>query len=231
MNIADNYKKRETVDEAEQQFILRLPQHVAESIDADLISSAQMKQKLNIVINSDMRHMDVIYDGLAYRGRLVDLPNIIEVQKTTDKTNFCKSGNICQMLICEDGDQKYDANEPAPSSPDEKSNSKGVMKKILHDKRYIHQHGITPPMKNVRKKRFRKCLLNNGLDYSSIEADVRQLIKADLASSNVKLEVVWFDKDGNEIKPGKLRIYTHFVHDAYIILYYSIALCLNCRNL
>lgn len=38
-------------------------------------------------------------DGKKYPARLVDMPCVLETQKTLDKSTFFKSGDIGQMLI------------------------------------------------------------------------------------------------------------------------------------
>jgi transcription initiation factor TFIID subunit 7 len=55
-----------------------------------------------------------------------------------------------KMLICTD--EKEARPPPAEEHKPRKHN------KV--DKKYLHPHGITPPLKNVRKRRFRKTLKN-----------------------------------------------------------------------
>ncbi|CAN0495051.1 unnamed protein product, partial [Hapterophycus canaliculatus] len=38
-------------------------------------------------------------DGKKYPARLVDMPCVLETQKTLDKKTFFKSGDVGQMLI------------------------------------------------------------------------------------------------------------------------------------
>lgn len=38
-------------------------------------------------------------DGKTYPARLVDLPCVVETQKTLDRRTFFKSGDVGQMLI------------------------------------------------------------------------------------------------------------------------------------
>lgn len=52
----------------------------------------------------DMRHCIVRYNGQVYQGRLMDLPCIIESQKTTDRRTFYKTADISQMVICTQDD-------------------------------------------------------------------------------------------------------------------------------
>ncbi len=48
----------------------------------------------------DMRHGIVRYNGQVYRGRMMDLPCIIESHKTTDRKTFYKTADISQMMLC-----------------------------------------------------------------------------------------------------------------------------------
>ena len=45
----------------------------------------------------------VEFDGWHMSGKLVDLPTIIESQKTIDKKTFYKTADISQMFICKEG--------------------------------------------------------------------------------------------------------------------------------
>ena len=42
----------------------------------------------------------------------VDLPTIIESQKTIDRKTFYKTADICQLLICKEGEPSEDEEEP-----------------------------------------------------------------------------------------------------------------------
>ena len=41
----------------------------------------------------------------------VDLPTIIESQKTIDRKTFYKTADICQLLICKEGEPSEDEEE------------------------------------------------------------------------------------------------------------------------
>jgi TATA-binding protein-associated factor Taf7 len=42
----------------------------------------------------------------------VDLPTIIESQKTIDRKTFYKTADICQLLICKEGEPSEDEEDP-----------------------------------------------------------------------------------------------------------------------
>lgn len=75
-----------------------------------------------------------------YAAKLVDLPCIIESHKTFDNKQFYKIADISQMLVVE-------GPAPEPSAPPPPP---------LHHDEYTWPHGLTPPLYNVRKRRFRK---------------------------------------------------------------------------
>ncbi|KHN75161.1 Transcription initiation factor TFIID subunit 7 [Toxocara canis] len=48
---------------------------------------------------------------------------------------------------------------------------------------------VTPPMKNVRKKRFRKTIKKKYVDVPEIERELRMLLRNDVAADSVHWEV------------------------------------------
>nr|XP_044619828.1 transcription initiation factor TFIID subunit 7-like isoform X2 [Equus asinus] len=140
--------------ELENQFILRLPPEHASTVRKLLRSrSVSMKDKLKIDISPDGRHAVVEVEAVSLTAKLVDLPCVIGSLKTHDKNTFYKTADISQMLVCTaDGDSHSSPEEPATST-DLKVIGKDERE---GEKKYVWKHGITPPLKNVRKKRFRK---------------------------------------------------------------------------
>eukprot|EP00904_Undaria_pinnatifida_P013816 jgi/Undpi1/9565/HiC_scaffold_27.g12021.m1 len=81
-------------------------------------------------------------DGKTYPARLVDLPCIVETQKTLDRSTFFKSGDVGQMLIVykDEAAYKKDDGNAASASP-----------------RGLYPDGLTPPTKNIVRRRFMKA--------------------------------------------------------------------------
>ena len=77
----------------------------------------------------------------TWNAKLVDLPCIVESHKTLDNKRLYKTADICQMLLVE----SQTGNNQSATEGD---------KFDIED--YIYPHGITPPLKHVRKRRFRK---------------------------------------------------------------------------
>lgn len=82
--------------------------------------------------------------------------------------------------------------EPFPSEdPAEKEAQKNKKKdpnKI--DKKFLYPHGLTPCLKNVRKRRFRKTLKKKNVELPEIEKEVKRLLRVDNEAVSVKWEIV-----------------------------------------
>uniref|UniRef100_A0A0B6ZTB6 TAFII55 protein conserved region domain-containing protein n=1 Tax=Arion vulgaris TaxID=1028688 RepID=A0A0B6ZTB6_9EUPU len=134
---AKGVKKKEPASAAapeafdlEQQFILRLPVEAAAQLHEDLkeTSTVQLKDKLSIELDPDMRHGFVRYGGDIYFAKLLDLPCVVDSLKTVDRKTFYKTADICQMLYCKtEEDWSRDEND----SPRKKDK----------DKKYAWNHG------------------------------------------------------------------------------------------
>lgn len=64
------------------------------------------------------------------------------------------------------------------------------------EKKFQHLHGVVPPLKNVRRRRFRKTLRKKLIDLASIEKEVKRLLRADLEAEDVKAEEIADDDNG-----------------------------------
>ncbi|XP_050424901.1 transcription initiation factor TFIID subunit 7 isoform X2 [Adelges cooleyi] len=75
---------------------------------------------------------------------------------------------------------------------DEEDKSKVLKKKEPNkvEKKYLWPHGVTPPLKNVRKRRYRKTLRKKYVEAPEIEKEVKYLLKSDSEALSVKWEVV-----------------------------------------
>jgi transcription initiation factor TFIID subunit 7 len=91
----------------------------------------------------------------------VDLPNIIEAQKTDDNRHLFKIADISQMLVVDQPVSSEAAIPPASTNPDD----------------YIWPHGLTPPMRHVRKRRFRKRMSRRTIEV--VEEQVEELLMRD----------------------------------------------------
>lgn len=106
--------------ELESQFIMRLPEEPAKALREVLKTGENIKNRLTIQMDNDMRHGEVRFDHWLLHSKIVDLPTIVESLKTIDRKSVYKTADICQMMICKD--------ELDPASTEEESPTKNKKK-------------------------------------------------------------------------------------------------------
>ncbi|CAE5960218.1 unnamed protein product [Arabidopsis arenosa] len=117
----------------EEQFILRVPPSVSERIDRLLSDEASTSDEipLDLCFSEDGRNGTFMIGNDEFPASLLDLPAVVESWKTYDDCALVKTADIGQMIMVrEPGD-------PAPNTVE-------------------YRHGLTPPMKDARKRRFRR---------------------------------------------------------------------------
>ncbi|XP_052862276.1 transcription initiation factor TFIID subunit 7 [Anopheles cruzii] len=188
--------KKDDGAELETQFIIRMPKEPATVLREAIQTGANnLKDRLFIRLENDLRYGEVRLDHWLLHAKVVDLPTIIESLKTIDSKNFYKSADICQMMICKEEPDQQSAEEESPNK-----NKKKDPNKV--DKKYLWPHGITPPCKNVRKRRFRKTLKKKYVEAPEIEKEVKRLLRVDNEAVNVKWELITEEEDPNKPSPG-----------------------------
>ncbi|CAH1103620.1 unnamed protein product [Psylliodes chrysocephalus] len=180
--------------ELESQFILRLPVEPAKALREAVRNNHSLKDRVSIKIDNDMmRHGEVRVDHWLMTAKVVDLPTVVESLKTIDGKGFYKTADICQMLVCREEDDQTTTDEDSPQKKKKDPN------KV--DKKYLWPHGITPPVKNVRKRRFRKTLKKKYVEAPEIEKEVKRLLRVDNDAVSVKWEVI-NEEDENKVNKG-----------------------------
>lgn len=181
--------------ELESQLILRMPEEPSKQLRELLKTGDSIKNRLTIHIDNDMRHGEVKFDQWLMHAKIVDLPTIIESMKTIDNKSFYKTADICQMMICKE--------EPDQVSTEDESPTKNKKKDLYKvDKKFLWPHGVTPPTKNVRKRRFRKTLKKKCVEAPEIEKEVKRLLRADNEAESITWEVIKEDDDPHtQLKP------------------------------
>ncbi|KAI8980258.1 TAFII55 protein conserved region-domain-containing protein [Pilobolus umbonatus] len=122
----------------------------------------------------DSRKGTFTFNRQKYDVQLVDLPTIIESQKTLDKKQFYKIADISQMLLVDP------TAGPEPFIPQ--------LNGRHETDPYNYPHGLTPPLKHVRKRRFRKKLSKRAIE--EVEREVERLLEIDATAEDVQYEVV-----------------------------------------
>nr|CAB3263536.1 leucine-rich repeat-containing protein 74A [Phallusia mammillata] len=174
--------------ELENQFLLRLPTEQAEKLQ-EILLAGNLRDRLKVEMHADSRHGTVSLDGEALSAKLVDLPCIMESMKTLDMKNFYKTSDISQLLVCNTEEEKEGM----------------ITEKVTttKDKKFLYPHGVTPPLKNVRKRRFRKTARKKYIDSPDIEKEVKRLLKADMECVSVHYEIInEEDKQPDKSKAG-----------------------------
>ena len=178
---------------------------------------------INIKWKAD-RHAVVTINDTMYGAILVDLPTIIEVNKSVDRKNLLKTIDVDQMLLCiQQIDNEDDVFLLTPPDTedlvskhfgtirDEILDNKAALFKAMHgnqlndiaqkyinqiaQKNYEYKSGITPPLYNVRNRRFRRKMGPSEMEY--VENTIEMLLKQDEGSEEVTYELV----DPNQILP------------------------------
>ncbi|KAF8623482.1 hypothetical protein AX15_006265 [Amanita polypyramis BW_CC] len=155
----------------EEQFILRLPPGENLEKFRKMVAAREVANDIWFKFKDSRRAVFHIGNNL-YSAKLVDLPCIIESQKTLDNKQMFKAADICQMLVVED---KIEREEPTTS-------------KNFNFEDFIWPHGITPPLHRVRKRRFRKRV--NRRTIESVEQEVERLLYEDSLATEVKFDVL-----------------------------------------
>ncbi|KAJ3181115.1 hypothetical protein HDU85_003820 [Gaertneriomyces sp. JEL0708] len=171
--------KAEDEEEApvEEQLILRMPPGVDCDRLREWVKKREVPDEVSLRFHDTRRATFRIQDQY-YDAKLVDLPCIIESHKTPNDQQFYKIADISQMILVE---------EPPTDAPPTYEQMKEKVAKPLTHEEYTFPHGITPPLWNVRKRRFRKRL--NKRTIEDVEREVLRLLEADGEADEVVFHV------------------------------------------
>jgi transcription initiation factor TFIID subunit 7 len=184
---------REIDPAIEEQFILRM----LPGDDCDYLQKAISEKRFGIpkqaggadihmkFFQGDGRRAAVTIRGNAYAATLVDLPTVIESMKSWDKRGFYKSADVCQMLLVF-----------APIKKEEDAKTIEIPK-IVDPDTFQYPHGLTAPMHDARKKRFRKRISRTAIE--AVEDAVEALLQADAQALSTRYEMI--DLDTKESGP------------------------------
>ncbi|VAH77906.1 unnamed protein product [Triticum turgidum subsp. durum] len=121
----------------DEQFILRVPPSVAEQIERLMNESAAGSSSnpddasLDLSFSEDGRSGTFMIGNQRFPASLLDLPTVVESYKTYDDSFLVKTADIGQMVMVRE------ENDPAPEGAE-------------------YKHGLTPPMRDARRRRFRR---------------------------------------------------------------------------
>ncbi|KAL9241662.1 hypothetical protein vseg_015747 [Gypsophila vaccaria] len=140
----------------EEQFILRVPPSVAERIERLLNedpSSSSEDSTLDLSFCEDGRSGTFMIGNDHFSASLLDLPTITESYKTYDDSVLIKTADIGQMILVREG------NDNQPDMVESR-------------------HGLTPPMRDVRRRRFRREPDLNPEVVHRVETDLLKIMQS-----------------------------------------------------
>lgn len=156
----------------EEEFILRMQP----GEDCEYIRQAVAERKWGSIaegganvrlqfLRRDGRRAIVYVQKRLYAACLVDLPCVVEGMKSWDKKAWFKTADVCQMLMVLGRIEKEEAALEYP------------LPKDVDPKTWQYAHGLTPPMRYARKRRFRKRISKNAIE--AVEEEVERLLALD----------------------------------------------------
>ncbi|KAI4248360.1 MAG: hypothetical protein LQ352_005931 [Teloschistes flavicans] len=135
-------------------------------------------------LRHDGRRAMISVQKRLYAACLVDLPCVIEGMKSWDKKAWFKTADICQMLLVLGRIQHESQAIEFP------------LPKDIDPKTWQYSHGLTPPMRFARQRRFRKRISKNAIE--AVEEEIERLVRTDeeclKAGGEIRYEVT--DADG-----------------------------------
>ena len=97
-----------------------------------------------------------------------------QTYKTQDKTNVYKVADISQIINCSTSSEAPDIG----AVPEGDKNDPEVAASLAKREKLLRfPHGITAPMKNARKRRFRKTKKMKYKDYETVQEELRRLLR------------------------------------------------------
>ncbi|KAF9686502.1 hypothetical protein SADUNF_Sadunf03G0165300 [Salix dunnii] len=165
----------------EEQFILRVTPSIAEKLDRLLseTASSSEEQSLDLSFSEDGRSGTFIIGNEHFPASLLDLPCVVESYKTYDDCALVKTADIGQMIMVRE------AGDTAPEVVE-------------------YRHGLTPPMRDARKRRFRREPYLNPELVQRVEKDLLNIMaggtveNADILSIMLIFSIIIKDGFGSQ---------------------------------
>eukprot|EP00055_Hartaetosiga_balthica_P013113 m.65918 g.65918 ORF g.65918 m.65918 type:complete len:355 (-) comp8173_c1_seq4:326-1390(-) len=158
----------------EDVFLLRLPDKHAKVLNAAFEKGEDFGDRFQFQLGGKPC---VSIDGESLNTKLFNMPCIIETHKTTNNRQLFKTGDIHQMFVC----------------TEKKEGEEGCMEDEMFFGKCVAQnypHGLAPPLKNVRKDRFRKTVKKIVNFPVEIQDEVDKLIEKDEKCEGSTYEII-----------------------------------------
>lgn len=156
----------------EEHFILRVPQSVADRLEKLLNEDPDSVGDSLDLAFQDARSGSFSIGQDQFPASVLDLPCVLESYKTYDDNVLIKTADIGQIIMVQE------QGEPAPEGPE-------------------YKHGLTPPMRDARRRRFRREPDLNPDLVQQVENDL-QSIMAGGTARDVDVEVVEQEADEDD---------------------------------
>lgn len=191
-----NLDKIIKADELDTNMILSVPEEIGLKLQKIIQGQASQQEKsaMNLEIienpndNIDMdesRKMIFKINDQLLPITILDLPCIIEAQKTIDYKTFYKSGDIAQMMFVHDKEYKLDTEAEIadfnPSRAGDETFDKMVWKKD-YDHKYKCKHGLGKGTRNIRARRFKRKIRYNHEEILDVAKKLKSIIDNGAAS-------------------------------------------------
>jgi transcription initiation factor TFIID subunit 7 len=208
---------------SEEQYILRTPEELGERIRKMVQNDELSSDQISFLFPRDSRVGQLFINGIdpveRYKVTLCDLPCVVETHRTEDNRVYYKSGDVGQILLVQKEDEmEFGEMDEQPNIPP------------LYDNHYNVFDGLTPPTKNIRKRKYRQKIKYSPEDMKEAQAEILRIKSGgneyDIEEISVKDVDEYFElpQSGNVImtmKDGKPPIragYTHTFTDAELDL-------------
>eukprot|EP00246_Nothoceros_aenigmaticus_P013839 TRINITY_DN4973_c0_g1_i1.p1 TRINITY_DN4973_c0_g1~~TRINITY_DN4973_c0_g1_i1.p1 ORF type:complete len:211 (+),score=52.90 TRINITY_DN4973_c0_g1_i1:69-701(+) len=166
----------------EEHFILRVPLDVAERLERILNedTAAGNDASIDLSFLEDGRTGTFVIGDDSFPAALLDLPCVVESYKTYDDNVLIKTADVGQMIMVRK------PGDPAPEA-------------------FEYRHGITPPMRDARRRRFRKDPDLNPDLVQQVENDLQKILAGGTAR-DVDVELVEQEEDVEEADDETLAV-------------------------
>ncbi|GAA6059524.1 hypothetical protein JCM10212_006022 [Sporobolomyces blumeae] len=171
----------------EEHFMLRVPPDVAPRLK-ELCDKRELPPDVWFKFKDSRRAVFHLGNKL-YGAKLVDLPALLESQRLTGVGGqTVKVADVSQMLLVEEEIHEE---------------SQVTQGRTFNIEDFVYPHGITPPLKHVRKRRFRRRI--NRRTIEQVETAVEKLLEADAKAEKVQYEMLDYDvpSDDEEYDPAQ----------------------------
>ncbi|KAG0317260.1 hypothetical protein BG000_004593, partial [Podila horticola] len=168
----------------EEQFILRLPPGEMCDRFREKVIAREIDESVNLKFK-DSRRGTFRFEGLTFPTKLVDLPNIIEAQKTLNGKQMYKIADISQMLIVDGTHERPLPESSSNNNPD--GNFLGLPLPPMKPSEYTWPDGLSMALKNVRRRRFRKRVSKAAVE--GVENEIERLLHEDALAEEVQYDI------------------------------------------